>query len=307
MSAFENTSRHSLKLFVVHLILLVWLSLPLPSSGAPVSSEVPVCGGIHYGMAIDSAAVKQALADAGECFLREGRAIQMSTLTNQLQRTSCALKLPNPAKTKLQPQPLAKLTQRSVLVVAGVYRCETCNQLHSSPSAGFVITKGGAFVTSCHVLSHHDYLTVLAMTGDGKIYPVKEILAADADTDVAIGQLDGSGFAPLPLSRDASPGMRVLVNSHPHEHFFSLSEGIVARHFVETENGKQLPVMAVTADFGPGSSGAPVIDPTGASVGVVDSIVYRRPGEGEASVTNPAFIFKHCRPASAVLDLIRSK
>ncbi len=290
-------------------VLLFAAGVLQPNAGqaARIDPAGVVCTSIRYGQTVDSAAVTQALAQAGDRFIREGRATPRSSLTNQLQRRSCTLQLTKPTKAKYGLPQLAALTQPSVLIVARLYQCASCNSLHAAPAAGFIITKGGAFVTSCHVFENKDFVTVVAMTGEGRIYPVAEILAANTDSDLAIGRLAGTGFTARPLSRQAPPGARILVNSHPHGHFFSLSEGIVARHFWERSGELNLPLMAITADFAPGSSGAPVLDETGAAVGVVDSIVLRMPGEGEPTAMNPAFIFKHCRPASAVLDLIIAK
>ena len=124
-----------------------------------------------------------------------------------------------------------------------------------------------------HVVNVPASQTLVAMTGDGRVVAVKEVLAANPNTDVAILRLDGSGFTPLPLDTDAPVGTAIRVLSHPDNHFFTFSEGIVSRYVsvpLEKDAG-EVTMMAVTADFGAGSSGAPAFNERGGVVGMVNN------------------------------------
>ena len=100
------------------------------------------------------------------------------------------------------------------------------------------------------------------MTRDGHVYPVREVLAADSTNDLAIVQVEGKGFTPIPLAPEAAPqGASIWVFSHPQWRYYTLSAGIVSSYFTAGDNNV-LP-MQVTADFAGGSSGAPVFNERG--------------------------------------------
>lgn len=95
------------------------------------------------------------------------------------------------------------------------------------------------------------------------------------------------------------------VFSHPDDHFFALSEGMVSRYValpVEKAPG-EVTFMAVTADFGAGSSGAPVFNERGGVVGLVNNTqsLYYDPKKGR----DLQMVFKHCLPSQYIQQLIR--
>ncbi len=90
--------------------------------------------------------------------------------------------------------------RKGVLVVGHLYKCKQCGRIHAATAAGIALTASGAVATNCHVINHPEALAIGAMTTDGRVYAVKEVLAADSDSDVAILQLDGGGLSPLALS-----------------------------------------------------------------------------------------------------------
>ena len=114
---------------------------------------------------------------------------------------------------------------------------------------------------------------MVVMTDDGRMLGVREVLAADKTHDVAIVQMDGAGFTPLPIATNAPVGSPVFVISHPSGHFYTFTSGMVARYFVNEEEGIKSTMMSITADFGRGSSGCPVFNEFGAVVGMAESIV----------------------------------
>jgi S1-C subfamily serine protease len=148
------------------------------------------------------------------------------------------------------------------------------------------------------------------MTNDGTVVPVREVLAASKEDDVAILRIDAGErrFRPLVLSTDAPVASSVCVISHPARRFYSLTRGIVSRYFLVAAGEKPaVPRMHITADFARGSSGGPLFNKRGAVVGLVKSTasIYYDVSEGKKDSLQ--MVFKECIPASQVLKLIEQK
>ena len=235
--------------------------------------------------------------------IAEGKTTPTAELIKQLARKQCTLKLPAPTGEKFTPGRIYARYVDSVLVVAGVYKCGRCKRWHAGGATGFLISASGAFVTNYHVVGAKAKETIVAMTHDGKVYPVKEVLAANQADDVAILRLDAGAaeLKPVPLSADAPVGTPVSVISHPDRRFYALTHGIVSRYAQRRRGRTTVTMMTVTADFARGSSGGPVIDDRGAAVGLVSSTssVYYTKKE------NLQMVFKQCVPAGSILKLIK--
>ena len=144
------------------------------------------------------------------------------------------------------------------------------------------------------------------MTPDGEVRPVVEVLAAHADADVAVLRVEGEGFTALPLRSGVRPGEPVHVLSHPDSAFWYFSSGNVARRTIRRER-RRAPVemLEITADYARGSSGGPVVDSTGAVVGVAqatNSVYYDERGDAQE---NLQMVFKYVVPSEAILELVR--
>ena len=88
-----------------------------------------------------------------------------------------------------------------------------------SPAGGIVLTADGIAVTNYHVVEQ-DNTALVAMTSDQRVVPVKAVLAASKQYDIAIIQLDGKGFTPLPLTSGAQAGNDIFALTHPSGHFY---------------------------------------------------------------------------------------
>ena len=256
---------------------------------------------------VDDRSVLHELTRAAGTLIRDGKTTPMATLIGQLGRKQCTLGLAPPTARKLALSEIYRQRREGVLVVAGVYQCKKCTRWHASVASGFLVTGSGAFVTTYHVVNNKAKHTLVAMTCDGKVFAVKEVLAASAADDVAILQLEAAGakLEPLALAADAPVGTAVGVISHPNNQFYALTHGIVSRYFTAAKDGKRVPVMSITADFARGSSGAPILDDTGAAVGLVRSTtsVYHKVVKGKKE--NLQMVLKHCVPAARILKLIK--
>ncbi len=246
------------------------------------------------------------LLDAGaQELIKSGRTVKMNELLGQLNRRACSLALPKPAAARVSSSELVSKARAGILVIGDLYKCKKCPRWHVGASSGFMLTESGVCVTCYHVVNVPESPTLIAMTGDGRVVPVKEVLAANPNTDVAILRLEGAGFTPVPLDTEAPVGSPVRVVSHPDEHFFTFSEGIVSRYVsVPLEkNSGEVTMMAITADFGAGSSGAPVFNERGGVIGIVNNTqsLYYDPKRSK----DLQMVFKHCLPSHYIRQLIK--
>ena len=153
-------------------------------------------------------------------------------------------------------------------------------------------------------------MMILFDVPQGRVFPVKEVLASSQRNDIAIDRLDlpkGESLAPLPLQSDQPVGSSIAVISHPDRHFYALSLGIISRyHHLQRKPNEKAAIMAITADYARGSSGAPVLNDRGAVVGIVASTnsVYYKNENGKQE--NLQMVFKQCVPAASLLELIEN-
>jgi len=270
-----------------------------PAAPAEHASEPPAEGDDHSRIH----ALEQAIPD----MLERGTARPMADLIRQLRRRQCAVQLTAPSDRKMTPREIYEQCKPSVLIVAGIYKCEKCGLDHVGAAGGFFITADGVFVTNHHVVGNGKNRTLVAMTDGGKVFPVKEVLAAGRDDDVAILRLDSGDavFQPAALSTDAPVGAHVTVISHPDRRFYTLTDGIVSRYSTSQGRGRKTSVMAITADFARGSSGGPVFNDCGAVVGYVGSTVSVYYNVDDGKKDDLQMVFKQCVPTANILKLIR--
>ena len=137
------------------------------------------------------------------------------------------------------------------------------------------------------------------------------ILAANKATDLAILRAKGKGFTPLPVdtSAQAAPlGGKVRVFSHPDRHFYVLSEGIISRKYLDSarrEGPRRM--IAITADFAKGSSGAPVFNEYGAVVASVNNTQSTYYSVKNGVKDNLQMVFKNTVSMEHLRELIKAE
>ena len=202
-------------------------------------------------------------------------------LHEELDRTQFTLELPKPSSTPLTSQELYRRATESVFLVAGLTKPsgdETAWQ--TSFSTAFVVHEDGILSTSAHVFDHDDHDdAVVVMDVHGKVYPVLEILAANRSGDTCLFRISKKGLKPLALGPAAHPGSQISVIGHPGDSFFYFSAGLIA-NYERDEQGVLW--LNITADFGQGSSGGPVMDDAGNVIAQV-SRTYTLYAGGDAS------------------------
>ncbi|MDG1892697.1 MAG: trypsin-like peptidase domain-containing protein [Verrucomicrobiota bacterium] len=224
--------------------------------------------------------------------------VDMDTLRAQLEKQpSIHLDLPEP--TPLDPEDARK----AITVVGGVYKCNRCTRWHVAPATGFLIAED-MVVTNYHVVDRPDHAGLVVRLFDGRVLGVQEVLAASESFDLALLRIPKTGIQPLTLGLPAPVGAKVDLISHPNQRFYTLSEGKVSRYFLRKHKDTPVPTMSITADFGRGSSGAPVLDPSGHVVGIAVSTesLYYNQKDGEQK--NLQMVFKNCVPVAQLRRLI---
>ena len=234
---------------------------------------------------LDDAAVRAAVVSDGRRLVESGAAAPQAELLGQLDRRTCdrrvpCLSGPPPAAGEL-PDRIAAAT----LIFARVYRDDDSGRFEAQCPTGFVVSPDGLAVTNHHVLAPPPAAEddggggggpagFVAVTRDGRALPVVAALACDPTADVALVRLGlpaGVRLAALPLANAAAVGEDVHCVSHPAGRFFSYARGVVTRRHLLRRGEERTPRLTVSAAFGRGSSGAPIVNGRGEVVGLTAS------------------------------------
>jgi hypothetical protein len=272
------------------------------------------------GAVIDDDAYVAKVTRASGQLLRERKLASLAALRKQVSTKGMALKLLPPARQRIEPPDLCERLCQSTLAVGSYYKCPDCGQWHFNGSAGFMVGTG-VVCTCCHVVTAEDegvteaYLVAADVTG--RVYPVRSVAAADTASDVCFLELEHCPLKPLPLRPNARAGERVYCLSHPGGYFFMFTQGMIARlnrrpnEVLDARgqtNGlltRPILFLNVTAEFAPGSSGAPVADEAGNVVGQVASLADAgEPWPGDTNAPpSPSVPIRFCTATEEILRL----
>ncbi len=240
--------------------------------------------------------------------LHKQSTVKMETLEEQYKSSSKNLADAHlsPANTKRLSSPeVYEQSKHAVVKIATIH--SGGYSARSGIASGFFISDDGILVTNHHVLSSiftskkttdeseskktekagkakktENNPGIYAMTFNGDVYQVVEIFASSRADDLAIMKVDtrGKKVPFLPLGDTAPVGSTVHVLSHPVKgngdglNNFQFTRGMVSRHYYERKDsagGMDAYRMSITADYAAGSSGAPLIDEMGNTIGVVSA------------------------------------
>jgi S1-C subfamily serine protease len=183
---------------------------------------------------------------------------------------TCTITPAKPSDRRLDPEDVYEKVLPSVFVVGSVVE-EEGEFAEGRMATAWVLAADGVLVTSAHVLTDcEDGEFFGAMNHKGEVFPLTDVLAVNRAADVAVFRIAATGLTPLPVAAAAPRvGAWVGVLGHPGDRYFTFSQGHVTRYEkLKPEKGPEERWMAVTAEFAYGSSGSPVLDRTGAVVGV---------------------------------------
>ncbi len=289
-----------LSMFPARPVLLV---LALTMSVIAEDDPSVACGGPT--LPVDDKAIHDRMLSELSALQAAGEATPAATLIEQLARTRHELDLPAAPSEPRTPAELFEALRSGVVLIGSLFKCEKCQNWHLAIATGFVLTASGAVATNHHVVNDPKHGAMGAMTSDGKVHAVTEVLAADAAEDVAVLQIDGEGFTPIPLGETAPAGTPVTVIGHPHNHFWSLTVGHVSRYAVAVKEKRRVSRLIITADYAQGSSGSPVLNDRGAVIGIAASThSVHAEGHGEEKAPNLQMVVKECVAVEALRRLV---
>lgn len=273
---------------------------------------------------IDDDAYSDHVVRAAQKLLRQHKLLSLDSLRTQVHTEGFPIRWLPVSQEKLEPPELCDRLRESTLAVGSFYKCPDCGGWHFSGSTGFVVSEGGIVCTCCHVILEEDeqikesYL--VAADAAGRVFPIQAVLAADTDADTCLIRIGATGLKPLPLRAGVRPGEQVFCLSHPGGYYFMFTQGLVSRvnrrtnaDTTERANGNSSPsppilLLNITAEFAPGSSGAPVVDPCGNVVGQVDSIADagEDASDDRSQPASPSVPIRFCTATEEILHLANS-
>jgi len=132
--------------------------------------------------------------------------------------------------------------------------------------SGFFINSNGEIITNYHVISGASRVDI--KTADGKIYPIKQVLAEDRVGDlirISIAVPRNSVRALSIAPEVPEVGERIFVIGNPLGLEQTVSDGIVSAVRDIPSLGK---IIQITAPISSGSSGSPVVNTKGEVIGI---------------------------------------
>ena len=268
------------------------------SGCASLSTENPPAAGQAEPVVINDRQIIRQMTAKASRMMDSDSVVGMKTLIERLKKEpKVNLQLPKTGSAS------ADEARKAVAVVGGVYKCDKCTRWHVAPASGFLIAED-LVVTNYHVVDNPERSGLAVRLFDGRVFMVEDVVASSERYDLVVLRLPKTGIKPIALGQAAPVGAKVDLISHPNHKFYTLSEGRVARYFVTERNRRAVPAMAITADFGKGSSGAPVLNEDGQVVGVAASTESLYYTEKDGEQKNLQMVFKNCVPVSQLRELI---
>ncbi|MBZ4189387.1 S1 family peptidase [Niabella beijingensis] len=186
----------------------------------------------------------------------------------------------------------------------------------------FAVTEDGVCATNYHVLKEllvkgaTNDSVYFVLTADKNIYFIDKILAYSQNNDVALFkvQTNGKKMIPIPFGGPAPVGTTVYCLSNPVGFFYYFSRGMVARNIIVPAQqaaagynpaGKPPLRMEITADYGVGSSGGPILDQFGNMVGMVSSTIPLGSPSSGAATGHQQMVVKDAIPVVAIRELLK--
>jgi S1-C subfamily serine protease len=232
---------------------------------------------------------------------KEGKLIPVEDLLKKVGKGGME-KISLPAKGTTA-MPLEKLYAERTSGIVAFYRYSE-GRASGAYSTGTILTREGHAFVNYHTLHYADG-KIYADTGRGRVHAIEAVVAADRERDMAIVKLSGEGFRPVPLRTGAPVGTAVSIIAHPDGYFDTLTTGVLARKYRERRRWGEMEVFDVTAEFGVGSSGGPVLDAEGNALGFVAITRAIQGNHGGKMLVQ--MMVRKCIPSEAVLERVGGK
>jgi putative serine protease PepD len=172
------------------------------------------------------------------------------------------------------PDSVAGLAAR---VLPSVVSIETTSSDGGSTGSGFVIDPNGYLLTNNHVVA--DAITIKVMLNDGREFAAK-ILGRDESYDLAVLKIKVTGLKALQFgdSDKVQVGDPVIAIGSPLGLSGTVTQGIISAKDRPVTAGDSnsstsfISALQTDAAINPGNSGGPLVDATGAVIGVNSAI-----------------------------------
>ena len=139
--------------------------------------------------------------------------------------------------------------------------------------AGVIWQPDGLILTNFHVVAHGHSRVLLA---DGNEFPARRV-AQEPGLDLALLQIDAAGLpaATIADSRLLRVGQLVLALGHPWGQRGMVTAGIISGLGSVQVNGGRSTIDIIRSDvsLAPGNSGGPLVDASGALIGINTMVV----------------------------------
>lgn len=260
------------------------------------------------------------LRNAGDSIMFAQRSVSPAEAAQQLLSDhSRSLTLPVGKKPgKLSDTKVYNKVKPAVLIIGMLYRGAKDTASRVNVASGYVISASGTCVTNYHVMyafSHSPEggkYSLVATNGLGNAFAVSRILYSSAQDDLAVLQLDLGNTKAIPYltlaENDPDIGSTAYALGHPQGVFYFFSKGIIASAFsdqiplINAKGYAERKTLAVTADFGTGSSGGPVLDKWGQVIATVSST--RTISQEALGRSIPQMVVKNAIPVSSLKRLL---
>ena len=174
------------------------------------------------------------------------------------------------------PDSVAGLAAR---VLPSVVSIETTSADGGATGSGFVIDANGYLLTNNHVVA--DSLTIKVLLTDGREFAAR-ILGRDESYDLAVLKIEASGLKALQFgdSEKVQVGDPVIAIGSPLGLSGTVTQGIISAKNRPVTAGDDesdsatsfISALQTDAAINPGNSGGPLVDATGAVIGVNSAI-----------------------------------
>jgi Trypsin-like peptidase domain len=207
-----------------------------------------------------------------------GNLVNYSDLARKMRKNRGETPLKHPSERILPAPELANTLRHSTVAMGLRYQEPQSKKWRFMIGATAFCVAPEILSTSLHVMTLDPTMMreaqAVAVTEDGKVYPVTEILASSDRADTCLIKAPGIMIPPLPLREGVQPGEAIWCMSHPDGFAYMFTGGQVARISRARYDEKHQPALhvEVTAEYCPGSSGGAVTDSGGNVVAQVASI-----------------------------------
>ena len=158
-----------------------------------------------------------------------------------------------------------------------------------SQGSGFIISSDGLILTNAHVV--RDAKEVTVKLSDRREFKAR-VLGADTSTDTAVLRIEAKNLPTVRLgdSQQLQVGDPVLAIGSPFGFEQTVTQGIVSAKGRSLPGDTAVPFIQTDAAVNPGNSGGPLIDASGAVVGINAQIYTQSGGSQGLSFAIPIHV-----------------